>query len=1154
MVKLLRLVLALAIVNAISFNANSQSLSVNTTGANADNSAILDVTSTSKGMLVPRMNKTQRTGILMPATGLLVFQDSPDSTGFYYYSGTLWTWLASSNKLDTTAWLTTGNTDMNDTSFIGHRDTKPINFRINNLKYGRIDRTRNNIFFGRAAGHDNGIGYVAIGDSSGTFANNNFSGIAIGLRSGKLNNGFNNAFVGAWSGENNTTGAGNAFFGTKSGSSNTSGFGNAFLGHFAAASNTIGNDNVAIGSESLYYGKSGSDNIAIGTYALHGDSLGSNNVAIGFEALSDYAGSNIVAVGFRSLDSLTTGTRATAIGYRAMSQNTTGDRNTGVGYRSLDSNKVGNYNTALGYAALFRNRASFGTGIGENNLASNTTGEANTSIGAETMVANSSGEWNTAIGVNTLFANTTGSYNTATGMQALFANVTGSNNTANGLYASKSNTSGFNNVAIGFQALLSNDSGSNNLAVGVNSLLLHRRPFSSYNTAVGNYSMENDTSGYYNTGLGVSSLRSNINSIGNTALGTNAMYNHKYNDYNTAIGFESMLADSSGGVNTAIGWRSLRFNKSGIENTAIGVGTLEFMDSSSHNTAVGRGAMIGISGSKGISDNVAIGWYAAGGADSVKRTVVVGAEAGYNNQGFENTFVGFSSGNGYNGSITGIENTGLGSYTLANTTTGRTNTALGIGALYANRTGSNNTVVGVRSMLNGQVGSNNVAVGDSIMGFSTANNNTSIGHFSMRFNTSGVDNVAVGMNALITNNDGNRNVVVGKDAASGLGSADNTTLIGYAANANGSLLNATAIGSNAYVSQNNSLVLGSINTINSATVTTSVGIGTTAPLARLHIRRNGLSGGANIANASLIIEDNVTSFIHLSNPTSSENGILSGNAITTIRAGVVFAADNSLQLRSGGNTTNLMVDNNGYIGIGTLSPTVKLHVHESSNADLNMRISTVSSTYDPAIELVKNGTGADWKLSVTSGNILSIARTTDDFVGVPTEYYQMGVASFRPTADGSNSLGLAGNRWGVVYATNGTINTSDAREKENVENLGYGLSEVMKLRPVSYTWKQHPQWGKKLGFIAQEVQPVLNEVVQVGSLKEKKDDNEPASNKGDDRLGIYYSDLIPVAVKAIQEQQVMIEKQARENAELKQKNTQLEKDIQLIKEKLGIKN
>jgi hypothetical protein len=54
----------------------SQSVSINTTGNAADTSAILDITSLNKGILIPRMTQSQRLAIVSPADGLLVYQNN----------------------------------------------------------------------------------------------------------------------------------------------------------------------------------------------------------------------------------------------------------------------------------------------------------------------------------------------------------------------------------------------------------------------------------------------------------------------------------------------------------------------------------------------------------------------------------------------------------------------------------------------------------------------------------------------------------------------------------------------------------------------------------------------------------------------------------------------------------------------------------------------------------------------------------------------------------------------------------------------------------------------------------------------------------------------------------------------------------------------
>ena len=67
----------------------SQNIGINSDGSSPDGSAMLDVKSITKGMLVPRMTQAQRVAILSPATGLMVYQ-TDNTTGFYYYNGTAW--------------------------------------------------------------------------------------------------------------------------------------------------------------------------------------------------------------------------------------------------------------------------------------------------------------------------------------------------------------------------------------------------------------------------------------------------------------------------------------------------------------------------------------------------------------------------------------------------------------------------------------------------------------------------------------------------------------------------------------------------------------------------------------------------------------------------------------------------------------------------------------------------------------------------------------------------------------------------------------------------------------------------------------------------------------------------------------------------------
>ncbi len=73
-----------------AFISNAQSVAINSTGSAANSSAMLDVTSTSKGVLLPRMTVAQRNAISSPATGLMIYQTDA-APGMYVYTGSAWT-------------------------------------------------------------------------------------------------------------------------------------------------------------------------------------------------------------------------------------------------------------------------------------------------------------------------------------------------------------------------------------------------------------------------------------------------------------------------------------------------------------------------------------------------------------------------------------------------------------------------------------------------------------------------------------------------------------------------------------------------------------------------------------------------------------------------------------------------------------------------------------------------------------------------------------------------------------------------------------------------------------------------------------------------------------------------------------------------------
>lgn len=86
------ILMILAGVIAVQFSVMGQAVSINTTGAAPNASAVLDVSSTSQGVLTPTMTRAQRDAIAGPATGLLIYQ-TDEGAGFRYFDGTDWVYL-----------------------------------------------------------------------------------------------------------------------------------------------------------------------------------------------------------------------------------------------------------------------------------------------------------------------------------------------------------------------------------------------------------------------------------------------------------------------------------------------------------------------------------------------------------------------------------------------------------------------------------------------------------------------------------------------------------------------------------------------------------------------------------------------------------------------------------------------------------------------------------------------------------------------------------------------------------------------------------------------------------------------------------------------------------------------------------------------------
>lgn len=323
----------------ITFN-NNQLFLQKSTGAlglgttNPNTSAILDIQSTTKGILTSRMTQAQRNAILNPAVGLLIFQ-TDGVQGFYYYNGSWQPVAASGNN------VTGANTALSNLGFTAINTHLLPGFNTS-LSIGSPDLPWKDIHI------------------SGTFYKNG------------------EPFI-------NTPNMG-TFLGIASGNSAVSGQYNDGFGLNTLRNVTSGERNTAIGAQSLFSNTTGYNNVALGLNALYFNSAGFENTAIGnraLEASKDYWNT---AVGCFSMVYSQTGVGNTGVGFRTLLNNFNTSYNTAVG------NDAG-YNSASQGTFLGANATSFSnltnvTAIGYNAFA---TADNQVSIG-NTLVTSIGGQ------------------------------------------------------------------------------------------------------------------------------------------------------------------------------------------------------------------------------------------------------------------------------------------------------------------------------------------------------------------------------------------------------------------------------------------------------------------------------------------------------------------------------------------------------------------------------------------------------------------------------------------------------------------------------------------------------------------------------------------------------------------------------------------
>ncbi|MCX6316470.1 MAG: tail fiber domain-containing protein [Bacteroidetes bacterium] len=768
------------------------------------------------------------------------------------------------------------------------------------------------------------------------------------------------------------------------------------------------------------------------------------------------------------------GVNSVAIGKNALASDG-GQFNIGIGFEALRNNTIGPQNVAIGYQSMYSN-------IG---------GGYNVAVGLQTLYQNQ-GNFNTALGYGSLYTNAGGERNTATGYKAMMQN-NGSYNMANGFQAMYSNVSGDENTANGYQALFANVSGNRSTAVGFEALYNNLQ---SYTTGTGYKALYNNTTGNENTANGSWALHFTTTGSGNTGSGYAAIHKNSTGGQNTGFGVSAIFNNTTGSGNTGIGWQALYQNISGSNNTAIGMNAGVATDGLNNTTAIGNGALVY------ESDAIQLG------NASVSKV--------YNGVG--NTAIFITGQLQVTGGVPGLgkvltsDASGIATWQPLPAApinewklTGNAGTAdnvhfIGTTDNVPFNIRVNNARSGRIDHLNG-----NTFFGFKCGEFNMGNGNTANGMRALTTNTTGFDNTAIGLASMYFNTTGNRNTAVGVSSLLMNSTGENNTAIGFATLVSGSnLSNNTAVGFRA-LTQN---FAGAENTA----------VGSKA-------MESNTTGENNVALGYKTLNSNIDGF---------RNTAAGWNALTNNISGSQNTAFGERALIS-----NVSGSYNTAIGAAALGD-------------------NIDGIYNTAI-----GIGSQRQNTSGSGNTAIGQRsllgnlTGNRNTGLGA-YTYCGTSFSNATAIGYNASSNDNDKIRLGNTTVRTIEgtviytVSDGRFKTNItEKDVKGLAFIKKLRPVVYNFdtrkfqeflntdlpdsiqKEMMQMDfgpstsiRQSGFIAQEVEAAAKETGYDFNGVHK-----PSSVK--DNYSLAYGQFVVPLVKAVQEQQAMIEKQQAQIDELR---------------------
>ena len=535
-------------------------------------------------------------------------------------------------------------------------------------------------------------------------------------------------------------------------------------------------------------------------------------------------------------------------------------------------------------------------------------------------------------------------------------------------------------------------------------------------------------------------------------------------------------------------------------------------------------------------------------AEGPGSNLFIGNEAGLNNdgnlfpKGFGNAFLGAFSGVG---NTSGSRNVGVGTYALWGNASGDENAAFGFESLLLGDQGKSNTALGFRAMMNYIRGSYNVAIGSqTLMITDGGNNNIAIGAYAQAlsknrngiiaigdstlfFNGSGVsdlnkstDNLAIGSKAMYSNTEGAGNVAIGNQSMYYNEKGDRNTSVGVASMFNNAVGHSnTGIGYHALFANENG--------------NSNVAIGTNAMSANL-------GGEGNVAIGSTTMFGNADGNMN----TAVGNGAMFSNSsgVFNVAVGSSALSNNTTGIHNVAMGSDALLNN----GQGINNTVVGTFAGYNNNAGYDVTA--------VGFQAGSQGTQNQYctylgSLATNNGNI-NLQNSTA--IGANARVN----ASNQVRIGDANTLSIGGYKsW---------TNISDGRYKMNVQQDVKGLDFIMRLRPISYQLNtqllkeflgettlllkhedgisQQPSVYRQSGFIAQDVETAANlSAYDFSGVDKPKNEN--------DLYGLRYAEFVVPLVKAVQEQQVLIESQKEQLLILENKLNALQREMHLLKNK-----